>query len=107
MGAVNGQSVNPSPLWSTIDGAVIQGKLLATNVFPPCMTTSPTVTIGGKAATVTYAGFVADSVGGLYQINATIPTSVTAGTAVPVVVTVGTAASQPGVTMAVVASGGH
>ena len=107
MGAVNGQSVKPSPLWTTIDGAVIQGKLLATNVFPPCMATSPTVTIGGKAATVTYARFVADSVGGLYQINATIPTSVTAGTAVPVVVTVGTAASQPGVTMAVVASGGH
>jgi uncharacterized protein (TIGR03437 family) len=56
---------------------------------------------------VSYAGFVADSVGGLYQINATVPTSVTAGTAVPVVVSVGTATSQPGVTMAVVATGGH
>jgi len=45
---------------------------------------------------------VADSVAGLYQINATIPTSVSAGTAVPVVVTVGTASSPAGVTMAVV-----
>ena len=107
MGAVNGQASKPSPLWTTIDGAVIQSALLAKNVFPPCFTTSPTVTIGGKAATVTYAGFVADSVGGLYQINATIPTSVTAGAAVPVVVSVGTFASQPGVTMAVVATGGH
>ena len=107
MGAVNGQTVKPSPLWTTIDGAVIQGGLLLTNVFPPCFATSPTVTIGGKAATVTYAGFVSGSVSGLYQINATIPTSVTAGSAVPVVVSVGTATSQPGVTMAVVATGGH
>jgi uncharacterized protein (TIGR03437 family) len=104
MGAVNGQAVKPSPLWTTIDGAVIQSALLAKNVFPPCFATAPTVTIGGKTATVSYAGFVADSVAGLYQINAVVPTTVTAGTAVPVVVTVGTATSQPGVTMAVVAS---
>jgi hypothetical protein len=32
---------------------------------------------------------------------------VTAGNAVPVVVSVGTATSQPGVTMTVVATGGH
>jgi uncharacterized protein (TIGR03437 family) len=86
---------------------VIHSAWLAAKTFPPCFATSPTVTIGGKAATVSYAGFVADSVGGLYQINATVPTSVTAGTAVPVVVSVGTATSQPGVTMAVVATGGH
>ncbi len=107
MGTVNGQSVPPSPLWTSIDGAVIHAAWLATKVFPPCFATAPTVTIGGKTATVSYAGFVADSVGGLYQINAAVPTSVTAGTAVPVVVSVGTATSQPGVTMAVVASGGH
>jgi len=58
------------PLWNNIDGAVIQGGLLLANVFPPCFATSPTVTIGGKAATVTYAGFVSGSVSGLYQINA-------------------------------------
>jgi uncharacterized protein (TIGR03437 family) len=109
MGAVNGQTVKPSPLWNNIDGAVIQGGLLLANVFPPCFATSPTVTIGGKAATVTYAGFVSGSVSGLYQINATIPTGVTVPTnnLVPVVVSVGTATSQPGVTMAVVATGGH
>jgi len=107
MGAVNGQQTPPSPLWASIDGAVIHSAWLATKTFPPCFATSPTVTIGGKAATVTYAGFVADSVGGLYQINATVPATVTPGTAVPVVVTVGAATSQPGVTMAVVATGGH
>jgi uncharacterized protein (TIGR03437 family) len=107
MGAVNGQSVPPNPVWTSIDGAVIHSAWLAAKTFPPCFATSPTVTIGGKAATVSYAGFVADSVGGLYQINAAVPTSVTAGTAVPVVVSVGTATSQPGVTMAVVATGGH
>ena len=111
MGAVNGQASKPSPLWTNIDGAVIQSALLATNVFPPCLTTAPTVTICGKTATVSYAGFVADSVGGLYQINATVPACVTPGTAVPVVVSVGTGTSavtsQPGVTMAVVTSGGH
>jgi uncharacterized protein (TIGR03437 family) len=104
MGTVNGQSVPPNPVWANIDGAVIHNAWLATKTFPPCFATAPTVSIGGKAATVTYAGFVADSVAGLYQINATIPTSVTAGTAVPVVVTVGTASSPAGVTMAVTAS---
>jgi uncharacterized protein (TIGR03437 family) len=111
MGAVNGQASKPSPLWTNIDGAVIQSALLATNVFPPCLTTTPTVTICGKTATVSYAGFVAGSVAGLYQINATVPSCVTPGVAVPVVVSVGTGTSavtsQPGVTMAVVATGGH
>jgi uncharacterized protein (TIGR03437 family) len=123
MAAVNGASSHPNPLWSGIDGidgAVIESSLFAANtsptggyaVFPPCMATAPTVTIGGKSATVSYAGWVADSVGGLYQINATVPASgVTPGNSVPVLVTVGTGASavtsQPGVTMAVVATGGH
>jgi uncharacterized protein (TIGR03437 family) len=59
------------------------------------------VSIGGKAATVVYAGFVADSVGGLYQINATISTTATVSDTAPVTVSIGTLTSQPGVTMAV------
>jgi uncharacterized protein (TIGR03437 family) len=102
MTAVNtAGTVHPNPLWSTIDGAVIQSALLAKNVFPPCLATAPTVTIGGKAATVTYAGFVADSVGGLYQINATISSTATVSDTAPVTVSIGTLTSQPGVTMAV------
>jgi hypothetical protein len=102
--AVNGQSGPPNPLWTKIDGAVIESALLAHNVFPPCFATAPTVSIGGKAATVTYAGWVAGSVGGLYQVNATIPTTVGASNSVPVLVTAGGFTSQAGVTMAVVLS---
>jgi hypothetical protein len=56
---------------------VIQSALLNSNRFAPCLTTIspnvPSVTIGGVAATVTYAGFVADTVAGLYQINVQLP----------------------------------
>jgi uncharacterized protein (TIGR03437 family) len=49
------------------------------------------VTIGGQPASVSYAGFVADSIAGLYQVNAAVP-NVGNGTAAefPVVVTMGT-----------------
>ncbi len=67
----------PNPAWTSIDGAVIRAALLATNISPPCFgaapSTLPEVTIGGQAAAVSYAGFVADSVAGLYQINAAVP----------------------------------
>lgn len=86
---------------ATTDGAVILASKIETNDLPPCFASSPTVTIGGKTATVTYAGWVADSVAGLYQINAKVPTGVTTGTAVPVVVTMGGVSSQAGVTMAI------
>jgi hypothetical protein len=59
----------------TIDGAIIQSKLIDTGDLAPCFTTSPVVAIGGVPATVTYAGFVDDTVAGLYQINAVIPPS--------------------------------
>jgi uncharacterized protein (TIGR03437 family) len=100
----------PSPAWTTVDGAVIQSvKIVGNGVqhFVPCI--SPvTATIAGVAATVTYAGWVADSVAGLYQVNITVPASavpntypVTGGTpiSVPVLVTVGGKTSQAGVTV--------
>ena len=58
------------------------------------------VTIGGKDATVNFAGGAPDAVQGVIQVNAQIPAGVTAG-AVPVVVQVGTSNSQPGVTLSV------
>ena len=86
-----------------MDGAVIQAAKLTTNHFPPCMATANavTVTVGGLAATVTYAGWVGDSVAGLYQINATLSKTIATGNALPVVVTVGGVTAQTGVTMAV------
>jgi uncharacterized protein (TIGR03437 family) len=75
-----------------IDGLVFQTLLFPTSpasVQPCLMSTDtagltsnlPTVTIGGLPGTVTYAGFVPDSVAGLYQINVTLPTGTAAFTA--------------------------
>jgi uncharacterized protein (TIGR03437 family) len=104
----------PSPLWTSIDGAVINPLELATGNLAPCLLSTDaltsntlTVTIGTTAVTaastpaITYAGFVAGSIAGLYQINVPIPTGTGSGTAaqLPVVVTLGTATSQSGVTM--------
>ena len=61
---------------------------------------SPAVTIGGIPANVQFSGLTPTAVG-LYQINAVVPSNVPPGTAVPVVVTVGTQSSQLGVTIAV------
>lgn len=58
---------------SNADGAIIQSSLLNSNRFVPCLITAPTVTVGGVAATVSYAGWVGDSVAGLYQVNAKLP----------------------------------
>jgi trimeric autotransporter adhesin len=87
---------------ATIDGAVLLAADIATGHLPPCFDKIKIgVTIGGQTATITYAGWVADSVAGLYQINATVPAKLTAGNSQAVIVTVGTTAtSQTGVTMA-------
>jgi len=57
MGAVNGQTVKPSPLWNNIDGAVIQGGLLSPMYSRRALRPRDGYD-RGKAATVTYAGFV-------------------------------------------------
>jgi len=99
--AVNALTTPPGTPWTSDDGAVILTSNLGTNKYPPCFTASPTVTIGGATATVTYAGWVADSVAGLYQINATVPTKGLTAGPVPVLVTMGGVTSQTGVTLAV------
>lgn len=63
-----------------------------------------TLTIGGVNASPAYAGGAPGEVAGVMQINAQIPQGV--GGAVPVVVTVGTAQSQPGATIAVTGTSG-
>lgn len=59
-----------------------------------------TVTIGGSLAQILYAGEAPGFVG-LFLVNARVPASLTTTGLVPVVLTVGTAPSQPGVTIAV------
>jgi uncharacterized protein (TIGR03437 family) len=69
---------------TSLDGVVIQSSILSGHL-PPCFgssgaapsstTLSPVlgVTIGGVSAPVTYAGWVADSIAGLYQVNVSLP----------------------------------
>jgi uncharacterized protein (TIGR03437 family) len=115
IGAANYLTALNAPLgnntYSSIDGAVIQSSLLNTLRLPPCLgnnVTTPTVsaTVGGVNAVISYAGWVPDSVEGLYQVNVQLPSStalsVTQAVSLPVSVKVGGAggvSSQTGVTV--------
>src|SRR5262249_10554600 len=57
-----------------------------------------TVSIGGRSATVQYAGGAPGIVAGVMQVNVQIPTGLTAG-AVPIVLTAGGVASQNNITI--------
>jgi len=69
---------------SVADGTAGSGSVIAANI--------PTATIGGISAKVGFAG-IAGFVG-LYQINVTIPQGVPSGSAVPLVLTIGSAISN-------------
>jgi uncharacterized protein (TIGR03437 family) len=103
---------------TTLDGVLLAGSLLNAGRLPPCLSSAaaiPSVTIGGQPATVTYAGWVTDSVAGQYQVNVRLPGSaagrfvsvtgeqlpapITAAVQLPVVVAARGIASQPGVTI--------
>jgi endo-1,4-beta-xylanase len=75
------------------DGALAPG--IASLVTQPV-----TATIGGSPATVQYAGPAPGLVNGAIQVNLYVPSGLTPGPQ-PVVVTIGTAQSQPGITVAV------
>jgi len=77
-----------------VTGAITQGSL-ERPILPVA------VTIGGVDAKVVYAGSAPGSVSGLFQVNAVVPPRVTPGENVPIVLTVGSARSQEGVTVAV------
>jgi hypothetical protein len=88
-------------------------------MFAPCIKSVtaalvPTVTIGGQPAPVQYAGWVADAIAGLYQVNVKLPTTdvltfshsdgtsaaaLTVPVRVPVVVTANSKPSQGGVSV--------
>jgi uncharacterized protein (TIGR03437 family) len=61
--------------------------------------TQPTVTIGGASAVVSYAGLAPGFVG-LYQVNALVPSSISPGSAVPLIIVMGPSISNT-VTIAV------
>ena len=80
--------------------AGVNGKP-ATGAVIPKPVAAVSVTIGGAAATISYASGAPGAVDGLMQVNAVVPAGAASGAAVPVVLTVGTASSPAGTTMAV------
>ena len=77
------------------------GLIFPATITPiPQLTPLPVVTIGGAAATVSYAGPSVGSLLGLLQLNVIIPAGSTIGAAVPISVNIGGIPSQAGVTLA-------
>ena len=74
------------------DGAIIPA--VASALKKPVLPV--TATIGGVSAQVVYAGSAPGLVSGVMQVNLVIPPNAPTGGAVPVIVTVGTAATQTG-----------
>jgi uncharacterized protein (TIGR03118 family) len=70
------------------DGAVAAGEFVRTPYAPVSLM------IGGQAATVVYAGSSPGNLAGVMVVEAIVPTTASAGAAVPVVLTVGGVASQ-------------
>lgn len=76
------------------DGAIVTADSLPQTLLPV------SVQVGGRAAAVLYAGGAPGEVQGVFQINIQLPAGVT-GLNVPVALTAGGVASQPGVTVAI------
>jgi uncharacterized protein (TIGR03437 family) len=79
---------------ASLDGALAMGPGYPGPVAPV------SVTIGGQPATVTYAGTAPGGVAGFLQVNAVVPAGLASGPE-PIVLTIGNANSQAGVTVAV------
>jgi uncharacterized protein (TIGR03437 family) len=80
-----------------VDGVVIPpvASALKTPLLPV------TASIGGVPAAVQYAGSAPGIVSGVMQVNVLIPANAPTGGAVPILITVGTANTQTGVTISV------
>jgi uncharacterized protein (TIGR03437 family) len=74
--------------------------LIATGTLPQPLI-PVRVQIGGQEAEVLYAGAAPNTVAGVLQVNARIPSDISPGTRVPVVLIIGHARSAAGVTVAV------
>jgi uncharacterized protein (TIGR03437 family) len=107
-GSVN-SAANPArigsfiSLWVTGEGqtwpAGLDGRLASDPLPQPLLPVG--VTIGGKSANLSYAGGAPGLVAGVMQINAQIPTGITAGNSVPVMIQVGGILAQAEITIAV------
>jgi uncharacterized protein (TIGR03437 family) len=77
----------------------VDGKIGGRILSKPLVAVS--VRIGGVTAAPTYAGTASAAVAGVLQIDLKIPGSIPPGSAVPLEIQIGTATSQPNITMAV------
>ncbi len=99
---VTGEGDYASSVYSPETGLVVPLTPPASTGAYPQLATLPAVTIQNTAVTnVAYAGPIPGSMLGLLQINAVVPAGVTAATAAPLQVTIGTTQTQANVTMAV------
>jgi uncharacterized protein (TIGR03437 family) len=96
--SINGPS-HPAAVGSVVALYGTGGGPLTTDALPRLML-PVSATVGGLPAQVDYAGIAPGLVQGVMQINVAIPSAVTPGPSVPVVVTVGNAASNT-VTLAI------
>jgi uncharacterized protein (TIGR03437 family) len=96
-------SVYATGLGDLATATVGSGEVVSTAIALAANTVR--VDIDGQPAVVSYAGTSPGAVAGLVQINAIVPPTVRTGAAIPLTVSVGSAAasrrSQPGVTIAV------
>ena len=81
------------------DPGGVDGSITGTVLRKPLQ--QVTVQIGGQTADVSYAGAAPGEPAGVIQVNAKIPSSVPRGAPVPVVIKIGNASSQDGVTVAI------
>jgi hypothetical protein len=97
----------PAKAWTNIDGAIIESNLLIGSSLPPCMVETVTVTFGtgpaavttdsGQGDGVTWAGWGAGSVTGLFQVNTLVPANAGHGN-VPIQVSITYGTGQNAVT---------
>jgi uncharacterized protein (TIGR03437 family) len=77
----------------------VDGKLAAVPLTAPLLPV--TVTVGGRPATILYAGGAPGLVAGVVQINVRVPDDIMPESTVPVVIRVGEIASPAGITVSV------
>ena len=90
-------------LYATGEGATFPASSDGSIVGAPSAAPNPglSLQIGGSNATILYAGGVVGLVSGIIQINARIPTTITATKATPVILTVNGVPSPPGTTIGI------
>lgn len=81
--------------------ASVDGEITGTTLPLPKPVLNVTVQIAGQQAEVLYAGAAPGLPAGILQVNARVPANTPRGTNASVVITVGVASSQPGVTMGI------